>query len=102
MKKVIAINGSPRKTGNTATLLQKALEGASSNWGVQTEIIHLYDLSYKGCTSCFSCKRKNNKHRGTCAMNDELTPVLDKVVNCDILVLGSPIYPRLRNRNFLV
>ncbi|MFT4070812.1 MAG: flavodoxin family protein [Dysgonamonadaceae bacterium] len=91
MKKVIAINGSPRKTGNTVTLLQKALDGVRSK-DTQTEIIHLYDLNYKGCVSCFSCKRKDNKHWGTCAMNDELTPVLSKVMNCDVLILGSPIY----------
>lgn len=91
MKKVIAINGSPRKSGNTATLLQKALEGACSN-EAQIEIIHLYDLSYKGCVSCFSCKRKNSKYLGICTMKDELTPVLYKIMNCNTLILGSPIY----------
>ncbi len=91
MKKVIAINGSPRKTGNTATLLQKALEGASLQ-GAQTEIIHLYNLSYKGCTSCFSCKKKDSKFWGICAMNDGLTPVLNKIMECDAIILGSPIY----------
>lgn len=54
--KVIAINGSPRK--NTATLLAKALEGASS-CGAETELIHLYDHNYKGCVSCFACKLKD-------------------------------------------
>ncbi len=50
--KVIAINGSPRKRWNTATLLEKALEGAASQ-GAETELIHLYDIDFKGCTSCF-------------------------------------------------
>ena len=50
--KVIAINGSPRKKWNTATLLEKALEGAETE-GAETEIIHLYDLNFKGCKSCF-------------------------------------------------
>jgi len=49
--KVLAINGSPRKKWNTATLLEKALEGAAS-LGAETELVHLYDLDYKGCTSC--------------------------------------------------
>ena len=48
--KVIAINGSPRKKWNTATMLEKALEGATSE-GAETELIHLYDLNFKGCTS---------------------------------------------------
>lgn len=43
---VFAINGSPRKKWNTATLLEKALEGAASR-GAETELIHLYDLDFK-------------------------------------------------------
>ena len=70
--KVIAVNGSPRKNWNTTTLLQKALDGAKSK-GADTEIIHLYDLNFKGCTSCFACKRKNNLNIGHCAMKDDLT-----------------------------
>ena len=58
--KVLAINGSPRKTWNTATMLNKALEGAASE-GAETEIIHLYELNFRGCTSCFACKLKGEK-----------------------------------------
>jgi multimeric flavodoxin WrbA len=54
--KVIAFNGSPRKEWNTSTLLKQALEGAESE-GAETELIHLYDLNFKGCESCFSCKQ---------------------------------------------
>ena len=45
--KVIAVNGSPRKSWNTAILLQKALDGAQSV-GAETALIHLYDLNFKG------------------------------------------------------
>ncbi len=89
--KVIVINGSPRKKWNTATLLEKALEGAASE-GAETELIHLYDLNFKGCTSCFACKLKNGKSYGKCAMEDELTPVLAKLKDVDAVILGSPIY----------
>ena len=78
MKKVYAINGSPRKNWNTATLLKHALEGAASQ-GAETELIHLYDLNFKGCTSCFSCKLKDGESFGKCAMKDGLTPVLEKL-----------------------
>lgn len=88
---VIAINGSPRKNKNTATLLTKALEGASS-CGAETELIHLYDKNYKGCVSCFACKLKNGKSYGKCALRDDLTPILEKVSNADAIILGSPIY----------
>lgn len=87
---VIAVNGSPRKKWNTAALLQKALDGAGSA-GAQTEMIHLYDLKYRGCTSCFACKRKGGA-LGRCAMRDDLADVLEKVVGCGVLLLGTPIY----------
>lgn len=61
---VIAINGSPRKKWNTATLLEHTLEGAKSQ-GADTELVHLYDLDYKGCTSCFACKLKDGKNYGS-------------------------------------
>lgn len=89
--KVIAINGSPRKNWNTATLLEKALEGAASE-GAETELIHLYDLDFKGCISCFACKLKGGKSFGKCAVKDELTPVLERLENADAVILGSPIY----------
>lgn len=90
-KTVIAINGSPRKGWNTATLLTKALEGAAAQ-GAETELIHLYDLNFKGCTSCFACKRKGGTSYGKCAMKDDLTPVLEKIESADAIILGSPIY----------
>ncbi|ADW17325.1 NADPH-dependent FMN reductase [Desulfobulbus propionicus DSM 2032] len=90
--KVLAINGSPRKTWNTATLLKKALEGAASQ-GAVTELVHLYDLTYKGCTSCFACKMIGGPSNGRCAMQDELRPILEKIeTEVDALILGSPIY----------
>lgn len=91
MVKVLSINGGPRKNWNTDTLLQKALEGAKSV-GAQTDAVHLYDLNFKGCTSCFACKRKNSKLIGHCAMKDDLSAVLEKVLESDVLFLGSPIY----------
>lgn len=89
--KVIAINGSPRKNKNTATLLTKALEGAATR-GAQTELIHLYDQNYKGCISCFACKLKNSKSYGKCALKDDLAPILEKISNADAIIFGSPIY----------
>jgi multimeric flavodoxin WrbA len=88
---VIAINGSPRKKWNTAMLLEKALEGAASQ-GAGIELIHLYDMSFKGCISCFACKTKDGPSYGRCGVKDALTPVLQKVTEADALILGSPIY----------
>lgn len=88
---VIGINGSPRKTWNTATLVAKALEGAAAQ-GAETELVHLYDLDFKGCKSCFACKTRGGKSYGRCAMSDDLTPILEKIGQADALVIGSPIY----------
>ena len=88
---VIAVNGGPRKNSNTAALLEQAINGALSI-GATSETIHLYDLRYSGCISCFACKRKQDTGSGHCALYDELSPVLEKVMACDVLLLGSPIY----------
>lgn len=88
---VIAFNGSPRKTWNTATLLNKALEGAAS-LGANTKLIHLYDLDYQGCKSCFGCKTKGGPSYGKCAIKDDLTPILEEVKKADAILLGSPVY----------
>lgn len=89
--KVMAINGSPRRNWNTAQLLESALEGAASA-GAETEFVHLYDLDFKGCKGCMSCKLRDCADPGRCVRDDGLTPVLDGIREADALVLGSPIY----------
>lgn len=92
--KFYAINGSPRKTKNTATLLQAALDGAQSALAqpVETELLHLHDLKFESCISCFACKRRGGKHYGRCALADPLAPVLEKLAHADGIIFGSPIY----------
>ncbi len=89
--KVTAINGSPRKTWNTAQMLESALTG-SRDAGADTKLVHLIDLSFKGCTSCFACKRLGGPSYGKCAMRDDLTSVLEDVWDSDALIIGSPVY----------
>jgi len=88
---IIALNGSARKNGNAAMLLEKALEGAASR-GATTELVHLYDLDDKGCRSCFACKTRGGKSYGVCAVKDSLSPILKRIREVDALILGSPIY----------
>ena len=89
-KKVIAVNGSPRKSWNTYMLLEKFLEGAKEA-GAETKLIHLYDFQFKGCTSCFACKLKGNTV-SKCVMKDDIESILQEICECNVLVLGSPIY----------
>ncbi len=91
MKKIILLNGSPRKNFNTAQLLKEAQKGAESE-GAETEYINLYDISFKGCLSCFACKRKGAITNCVCAVKDDLRPVLEKCINSDGIIMGSPVY----------
>ena len=88
--KAIAINGSPRKGWNTDLILQEALKGAADA-GAEVEMIHLYDLKFTGCRSCFACKRKDAEP-AKCFWKDDITPVLDKILSADAVFFGVPIY----------
>ena len=84
---VIAINGSPRKKGNTSTLIHAMLEGAREA-GAETSEAHLHTLDMKGCMGCLSCRTKH----GVCAQKDGLSPFLEGIKTCDALIVGCPIY----------
>ena len=89
--KAVIVSGSPRKNWNTEKALKKAEEGLASE-GIESEFIRLYDYEYKGCISCFSCKRINAKTNGLCAYKDALHPILEKAHTADIIIAGSPVY----------
>ena len=92
MKKIIIIDGGPRKTFNTASMLKKIAEGAASvSEEIEVKTVRLYDLDYKGCMSCLACKVKG-KETNVCKFRDALTPVLEEISQADALVMGSPIY----------
>ena len=81
-KKVIILNGSPRKNWNTYKMCESFANGVKES-GAKAEIINLYDIDFKGCRSCFACKLKDGKNFGRCAYPDGLTPILDKIAQGD-------------------
>ena len=90
MKKIIAINASPRTTWNTASLVREAAKGAESE-GAEVSFFDLYKLEkFTGCISCFGCKLPG--HFGVCVCKDGLTEVLDEIRNADGLIIGTPNY----------
>ena len=92
MKKIIIIDGGPRRNFNTAAMLQRFAEGAISvSDQIEVKTVRLYDLDYKGCMSCMACKVKGNASN-VCRFKDALTPVLEEIAGADGLVLGSPVY----------
>lgn len=84
---VMAINASPRKKGNTSTLIQAVLEGARQA-GAETSEAHIHTMDMKGCMGCLSCR----KIHGVCAQKDALSPFLEGMKTCDGVVFGAPIY----------
>lgn len=87
------VNGSPRKKSSTAKLLDAIAEGITdTDEDAEVEIIDLYDLDYKGCKSCFHCKRIDGKFYGTCPIKDDLNGLLPELWDSDALVIASPIY----------
>jgi multimeric flavodoxin WrbA len=94
MMKVIGIVGSPRKNGNTETLVQTVLESAKEN-GHATEKYNLNELEFAGCQACMYCKSHD-----TCKLEDGLVQVMDAVRDADAIVLGAPIYMSQLNGQF--
>ena len=86
MATIIGVAGSPRKSGNSATLMRAVLKGAAEA-GADVKEVYLNGLTYKGCQGCFPCSAK-----GKCIITDELTPVLEELRQADGWVLASPIY----------
>ena len=90
MKKIVAINASPRKGWNTDIIVMEAAKGAEST-GAYIKKTDLYKIEkFTGCISCFGCKREKNL--GQCIYKDGLAPVLEEIRKADGLIIGSPNY----------
>jgi len=86
--KVIAINGSPRKDGNTFHLISKVFE-ALNGAGVETEIVQIGGKKIRGCTACGACFEKKN---GKCVIDDDFNEAFGKMASAEGIILGSPTY----------
>ena len=85
--KILAINGSPRKEGNTSNIIRAMLEGARSA-GAETTEVRLHDIDLKGCMGCLSCRQ----NPGVCKQKDDLSQYLEALKTCHGYIIGSPIY----------
>jgi multimeric flavodoxin WrbA len=87
--KVLALNGSPRKNGNTALLIDTVLAELQKE-GIETERIQLGGKRIHGCTACMKCFEKQDKH---CSVDsDILNELVDKMIEADGIIIGSPTY----------
>ncbi|MDR2649225.1 MAG: flavodoxin family protein [Clostridiales bacterium] len=89
---ILGICGAANKNRNTAAMLKSAFDGAMSVPGASGEMVYLYDLNFRGCIGCHSCKLLDKSKFARCAMRDDLTPVLEKAIDADVLLIGTPIY----------
>ncbi len=85
--KVVAILGSPRTNGNSATLAKRFCDTAK-NLGAEVQTFALQELDYDGCIACMGCKTGSVN----CVVEDDLTQVLDAVAAADVMVLATPVY----------
>lgn len=85
--KVLAINSSARKDGNTAMLLGRVLEALRKE-GIETELIQLAGQVIEPCKACWACGGQGNcVHR-----RDQFREIFDKMKEADGILLGSPVY----------
>ena len=91
MLNVLGIHSSPFKKGNTAWVLDYALQEAEKMEGVRTESVPLTGLTIADCRHCNWCMTKQTPEK-LCVIEDDANPILEKVRDCDILILASPVY----------
>lgn len=85
-KKVLILSGSPRKSGNSDLLCDEFMKGAIES-GNEVEKIRVSEKSIAYCRACYACRGT-----GKCVIKDDMAEVLQKMIDCDVMVLASPVY----------
>jgi multimeric flavodoxin WrbA len=87
--KVVGINGSARKDGNTARLIREVFKELEKN-GIETELLQMAGQPVHGCRACYKCFDNKNKR---CAITaDSMNEFIDKMAAADGIIIGSPTY----------
>lgn len=85
-KKVLILSGSPRKNGNSDILCDEFAKGALEI-GHEVEKIRVAEKNIGYCRACYACRGT-----GVCAIKDDMAEILQKMIDCDVMVLASPVY----------
>ncbi|HUU79654.1 MAG TPA: flavodoxin family protein [candidate division Zixibacteria bacterium] len=88
MKKILIFNGSPRKKGNTAVLIEECLRGIREA-GSDAEIFVLNKMKIKPCQFCDWCIKNNML---TCVKKDDMSELYPKLIESDAIIIASPIF----------
>lgn len=86
--KVLAVNGSARKDGNTAALINHVF-GELQKEGIETQMTQLAGKKLRGCKACMKCFKNKDRH---CVIDDDMNRVIDKMADADGIILASPTY----------
>lgn len=85
-KKVLILSGSPRKNGNSDLLCEEFARGAMEA-GHEVEKIRVSERNIGYCRACYACRGT-----GVCAIRDDMAEIMQKMIDCDVMVLASPVY----------
>ena len=88
MKKILILNGSPRKNGNTASLVKAFIEGAESK-GHEVREDYIHGMDIKNCLGCDTCMMK---HEGCVQKDTGMAKIYEDLSWCDVVVFASPVY----------
>ena len=86
MKKILVLNGSPRKGGNTTALVEEVVSVAKEN-NVEVKTYQLNDMNIKGCQGCNACKKQ-----GRCVLKDDMQELYDEIQSASGIVFATPVY----------
>lgn len=86
-KKVLILSGSPRKGGNSDLLCDEFMRGATES-GNTVEKIRVAEKKINYCRACYYCRNSG----GECAIKDDMSDILQKIIDADVIVLASPVY----------
>lgn len=89
MKKVLVLNGSPKKISDTMVITNSFLEGLNYNKEYDIKIINSIDVKVLPCRGCFNCL---NSESGKCIIKDDNEKILELIKECDILIWSFPLY----------
>lgn len=85
-KKILIISGSPRKNGNSDLLCNEFMKGALES-GHNVEKVALSEKNVGFCRACYACR-----NTGKCVIKDDMAEILQKMIDCDVMVLAGPVY----------
>ena len=87
--KVLLINGSPRREGNTHTALAEVARQLEAQ-GIESDMVWVGTRPVRGCIACGKCRQNGNGH---CVFDDDIANgVIDRMADCDAVIVGSPVY----------